>query len=587
MSQARNGRKILSYSYDKNGNVTGVTDQTGKTTEYAYDSINNLKSVKDGNDILAAYTYNSDSTVSNINYKNGIKISYNYNKDKNVTSLVQKDAKAKIINSFDYTYDNNENELSKNENGIETSYTYDKMNRLLTAGTDSFTYDNAGNRATWNRGNEKIKYTYDANNRMTAVTSSNSGSIVYSYDNNGNQLTSSDGTTYTYDGFNQLKSVEQADGSWMENQYDAFGLRISVTENGIGSDFTYDRGNIITETNGSGNLVSRNIRGLGLIARENPIGTKAYYLNNAHGDVSKLVNENGEVLNAYQYDAFGNTTCSKEKVQNRFQYAGEQLDKVTGQYYLRARHYDPATGRFITEDTYRGQLDNTKSLNLYTYCENNPIMYVDPRGHWTWKQKGYLIAGMYERVKDEGLNLLKINPISMLINAVKQWNALINQKITISELYAAGFESIVSDYKYVLDSKNKFVEAYTMFKCGASNKQVHDAGYHAVGILIDLATLAISVGKIVEAVKANRQIIKVTGELKNHYSVVGKNGSLSLEGTPSSTVNLYSKDGILLQRRYYGTDGKALKDIDFSHGGNHTFPHTHIWDWSSGKPSRK
>lgn len=35
------------------------------------------------------------------------------------------------------------------------------------------------------------------------------------------------------------------------------------------------------------------------------------------------------------------------------------------------------------------------------------------------------------------------------------------QKITISELYAAGFESLVSDYKYVLDSKNKFVTAYT------------------------------------------------------------------------------------------------------------------------------
>ena len=205
-------------------------------------------------------------------------------------------------------------------------------------------------------------------------------------------------------------------------------------------------------------------------------------------------------------------------------------------------------------------MDNTKSLNLYTYCENNPIIYVDPSGHFTWDQKGDLAAGMYERLKDEGLNLLKINPVSMIINAVKQWNALLNQKITVSEIYAAGFESLVSDYKYVLDSKNNFVTAYKPFKCGASDKQVHDAGYHAVGILIDLATLAIS---------------------------VGKNGSLSLEGTPSSTVNLYSKDGVLLQRRYYGTDGKALKDIDFSHGGNHTFPHTHIWDWSSGKPSRK
>ncbi len=225
-------------------------------------------------------------------------------------------------------------------------------------------------------------------------------------------------------------------------------------------------------------------------------------------------------------------------------------------------------------------------MNLYTYCENNPIIYVDPSGHWAWYQYDDLADGMYDRLKDDGLSILKMNPVSMLINSIKQWDALINQKITISELYASGFGSIVSDYKYVIDSKNKFVTAYTPFKCGASNKQVYDAGYRAAGILIDLATLAISVDKIVKTVKANRNILKVKGELKNHYSVVGKNGSLSLKGTPSSTVNLYSKDGILLQRRYYGTDGRVFKDIDFSHGGNHTFPHTHIWDWSSGKAVR-
>lgn len=67
-------------------------------------------------------------------------------------------------------------------------------------------------------------------------------------------------------------------------------------------------------------------------------------------------------------------------------------------------------------------------MNLYTYCENNPIIYVDPSGHYIWGQIGDLIAGMYERVKDEGLNLLKINPISMITNAVKQWDALINKK---------------------------------------------------------------------------------------------------------------------------------------------------------------
>lgn len=381
LTKTRNGREVLRYNYDKNGNVLGVVDSTGKSTQYTYDNNNNLKTVSDGNEILATYGYNVDQTISNIEYKNGINISYNYDKDKNVLSLSQLASDRKEINSFGYTYDNNGNQLSKTENGLTINYAYDKLNRLITAGTDSFTYDNAGNRKTWNKQNETITYGYDQNNRLTTLTSSKTGSIVYSYDKNGNQLTSSDGNTYTYDGFNQLKSVTLANGQWMENEYDAFGLRAAVYENGTRSNFTYDRGNIITEENGSGNLVSRSIRGIQIVAKENSVGSISYYLNNAHGDVSKIVNDNGEVLNSYEYDAFGNTSNYTEKIQNRFQYAGEQYDKVTGQYYLRARFYDPTIGRFVTEDTYRGQLNDTMSLNLYTYCQNNPIIYIDPSGH--------------------------------------------------------------------------------------------------------------------------------------------------------------------------------------------------------------
>ncbi|MHB8064410.1 MAG: RHS repeat-associated core domain-containing protein, partial [Ruminiclostridium sp.] len=265
---------------------------------------------------------------------------------------------------------------------------------------------------------------------------------------------------------------------------------------------------IITEVNGSGKLVSRNIRGLELIARKNSVGTLAYYLNNAHGDVSKLVNENGDVLNSYEYDAFGNTTNYTEKVQNRFQYAGEQFDKVTGQYYLRARYYEPTVGRFTTEDTYRGSVNDTMSLNLYSYCENNPVNLIDPSGHWTWKQYDNLGSGMYTRLKDEGIGILQLNPVSMLMNSYKQWDALLSNKITVAEIYAAGFDSIVSDYKYIMDSNNKFASAYLPFTSGASDTQVYNAGYHVAGIIIDLATLAISVDDIVKVVKANRAAIK-------------------------------------------------------------------------------
>ena len=67
---------------------------------------------------------------------------------------------------------------------------------------------------------------------------------------------------------------------------------------------------------------------------------------------------------------------SQENIRNRIVYTGQQYDQETGQYYLRARYYNPVIGRFTQEDTYRGD-----GLNLYAYCGNNPVMYYDPSGY--------------------------------------------------------------------------------------------------------------------------------------------------------------------------------------------------------------
>ena len=57
---------------------------------------------------------------------------------------------------------------------------------------------------------------------------------------------------------------------------------------------------------------------------------------------------------------------------------------MTGQYYLRARYYNPVIARFTQEDTYYGD-----GLNLYTYCQNNPVLYHDPTGHGTKENSPY------------------------------------------------------------------------------------------------------------------------------------------------------------------------------------------------------
>ena len=63
-------------------------------------------------------------------------------------------------------------------------------------------------------------------------------------------------------------------------------------------------------------------------------------------------------------------------------YTGQQYDSVTQQYYLRARFYNPTIGRFTQEDVYRGD-----GLNLYDYCDSNPVIYFDPSGFATDREK--------------------------------------------------------------------------------------------------------------------------------------------------------------------------------------------------------
>ena len=130
------------------------------------------------------------------------------------------------------------------------------------------------------------------------------------------------------------------------------------------------------------------IRGYGVVASEE-VGTATitdvgsgysngyhYYHQNEHGDIEYITGKDGKIENAYTYDVFGNITNSTELVRNRYTYNGEQYDQVTQQYYLRARYYNPLVGRFTQEDVYRGD-----GLNLYAYCGNNPLMYVDPSGY--------------------------------------------------------------------------------------------------------------------------------------------------------------------------------------------------------------
>ena len=80
------------------------------------------------------------------------------------------------------------------------------------------------------------------------------------------------------------------------------------------------------------------------------------------------------------YDAFGNLLNSTGSTPNDMRYRGEQWDSDLGLYYLRARYYNPITGRFMSRDPYDGNTILPISLHKYLYASGNPVNRIDPRG---------------------------------------------------------------------------------------------------------------------------------------------------------------------------------------------------------------
>ena len=206
--------------------------------------------------------------------------------------------------------------------------------------------------------------------------------------------TSPEGTqANTYNNLNQLVSSITA-GVTSSYTYNVDGIRTSKTVGTTTTDYLLDGGNVVGEVQ-NGEITATYLRGANLLSTDNGTST-SYYLFNAHGDVTGLTNGAQTVTKAYDYDAFGNEKNPSSTDENPFRYCAEYFDKETGTYYLRARYYDPAIGRFTQQDTHwntanmiYGDANSTgnpslysimQSSNLYAYCINNPIIHLDSTG---------------------------------------------------------------------------------------------------------------------------------------------------------------------------------------------------------------
>ncbi|MBH5318329.1 RHS repeat-associated core domain-containing protein [Paenibacillus sp. GSMTC-2017] len=240
-----------------------------------------------------------------------------------------------------------------------------------------------GNINSFTQGGTTYSYHYNVTNHLQQAILP-TGTFNFTYDKRGNRLTKSSSTgnvNYGYNGFNQLKTLSKS-GTNASYTYYGDGLRATKKVNTDFTRYVYFNGRVIDEFDEGFNLKARNIIGNELLFRQDMTNyDRGYYSYNGHGDVIKITDVYGDTLNSYDYDIWGNVIAKTETMSNPFKYSGEIYDDESDLIYLRARYYDPSIGRFITEDTYEGELNEPLSLNLYTYVGNNPLGYEDPTGH--------------------------------------------------------------------------------------------------------------------------------------------------------------------------------------------------------------
>ena len=328
----------LSFEYDDNGNCINMSG-----IEFSYDALNRLTKVYewiDNTSVEIKYTYRKDSQLEKVEYTMGYGVGpltteYGYDA---VGRLTSKTTKLTTNYGSELTLAAYQVELDKAGNIVQQT-TQEPYNDIVLA-------------------NEDVSFSYNDGNRITEA-----GDISFEFDKNGN-TTKRGNEEYSWDAKDRLTS----NGS-TNITYDPLGLIASY-------------GDITFRTNplGMGNVTydsksgAEYIYGHGLEARV-VNGKVSYYVTDLRGSVVAIVDEYGNITHKYQYDEFGKVVQKEEADYNPFQYVGKYGVMCLNDhlYYMRARHYDPTIGRFLSEDP-------IWSTNLYPYADNNPIMGIDPRG---------------------------------------------------------------------------------------------------------------------------------------------------------------------------------------------------------------
>jgi len=299
-------------------------------------------------------------------------------------------SKGSVLASYSYELNLTGDFSSATElSGRTVNWTYDNIYRLATEtisadphsknGAVAYGLDPVGNRLSQVStlpGIPTGSFTFDADDRILSSET---------YDNNGN-TTVSGAKTFTYNFENRLKSMN---GGAVTLQYDGDGNRVTKTVGGVTTRYLVDDHNptgypqVVEELIG-GAVQRTYTHGRQRISQNQLISTTwmpSFYAYDGLGSVRLLADATGAMTDTVDYDAWGNAVNVTGSTPNVYLYRGEQYDSDLGLYYLRARYFNPLTGRFLTTDPGKGSIQIPQTLHKYLYVGGNPVRFVDPTGY--------------------------------------------------------------------------------------------------------------------------------------------------------------------------------------------------------------
>lgn len=367
--------KTYSYSYDVKGNKQSYTSPEGTQYNYAYNKNNQLKTITYNNQAIS-FDYQWNRLIKAI-YPNGTTTTYDFNAN---SWLTNREAKkdGTTLESGGYRFDKVGNITGITTQDNNYIYGYDSIFQITQAtgliSTEAFSYDKNGNRM--NSG-----YSHNANNELLTTDRA-----TYTYDNNGNTITKTEigyTTTYSYNARNRLSKVTLPEGTEISYAYDPFGRRIKKQTPTDTTYYLYANEGLIGEYSEAGTIKKANGWRPNSIWSTNPLfqvdnGSYYYYHNDHLGTPRKLTDANGATVWLAEYGVFGMAQVdSTSTITNNLRFPGQYYDEETGLYYNWNRYYDPEAGRYTQKDPIGfGGGD----VNYFRYVQNNPVNLIDPTG---------------------------------------------------------------------------------------------------------------------------------------------------------------------------------------------------------------